>query len=574
MGCSAAYHLTHLGWRDILVLEQGPLFEAGGSTSHAPGLVFQTNSSKTMTHLAQYTVELYSQLELDGQPCFYPVGGMEVAYTPERWEDLKRKAGYAKSWGLEAGLISPEEARQKIPILDASKIQGAYFVPGDGLAKAVRAVQAMARQSQARGAAFQGHTPVAGIEVANGRVQAVVTPQGRVATERVLVCAGIWGPRIGRMAGVPIPLIPVEHQYARTGPIPELAGETREVAHPILRHQDRSMYFRQHADGYGVGSYQHEPMLVEPDDILSPEAAPVMPSIRPYTPQHFEKAWASAVELLPALRGADLVYKINGMFSFTPDGLPVFGESLDVRGFWAAEAVWVTHAGGAGKVIAEWMAQGTPSLDLRECDMHRFHAHAHSPAYIRARGAQQYREVYDIIHPLQQMQQPRNLRLSPFHSRLEALGAVFFENVGWERPQWFESNQKLLEEYPAPARSGWAARYWSPIQGGEHMATRERVAMFDLTPFTKLEVSGPGALEFLQHLAANQMDQPLGRVIYTSLLNEKGGIMCDLTVTRLGRDRFWIVTGAGVGMHDLAWIRSHLPADGSAQVLDVTSAYA
>jgi glycine cleavage system T protein len=574
VGCSTAYHLTQLGARDIAVLDQGPLFETGGSTSHAPGLVFQTNSSKTMTQLAQYTVNLYSQLELDGQPCFYPVGGMEVAYTPERWEDLKRKAGFAKSWGLQSNLISPEEAQQKIPILDASKIYGAYYVPSDGIAKAVRAAEAMARQAEAHGATFYGHTPVTEIQVANGRVQAVVTPRGRVVTERVLVCAGIWGPRIGRMVGVPIPLTPVEHQYVRTGPIPELAGETREVAHPILRHQDKSMYFRQHADSYGIGSYQHEPLLVEPDDILSPEQAPVMPSITPFTPTHFEKAWASAVELLPALRGADLVYKINGMFSFTPDGQPVFGQALDVQGFWVAEAVWVTHAGGAGKVMAEWMLEGVPSLDLRESDINRFHPHAHSPAYIRARGAQQYREVYDVIHPLQQMEHPRNIRLSPFHTRLEELGAVFFENVGWERPQWFESNRRLLREHAGSARTGWDARYWSPVQAAEHMATREQVAMYDLTPFTKIQVSGPGALDFLQYITSNQMDQPVGKVTYTSMLNRKGGIMCDLTVTRLGLERFLIVTGAGVGMHDLAWIRGHLPAHGSVDVLDVTSGYA
>jgi glycine cleavage system T protein len=499
---------------------------------------------------------------------------MEVAYTPERWEDLKRKAGFAKSWGLPASLITPEEAKQKIPMLDAGRIYGAYFVPTDGLAKAVRAAEAMAREAEAYGASFYGRTHVTGIEVANGRVQAVVTPQGRIATERVLVCAGIWGPRIGRLAGVPIPLTPVEHQYVRTGPIPELAGETREVVHPILRHQDRSMYFRQHADCYGIGSYQHEPLLVDPDDILSPEEAPVMPSITPFTPGHFEKAWASAVELLPPLRGADLVYKINGMFSFTPDGQPILGEAPNVRGFWVAEAVWVTHAGGVGKAMAEWMVEGTPSLDLRECDINRFHPHAYSPAYVRARGAQQYREVYDIIHPLQQMENPRDIRLSPFHRRLEALGAVFFENVGWERPQWFETNRKLLAQYPGRDRSGWEARYWSPIQGGEHRATRERVAMYDLTPFTKIEVAGPGALDFMQYLTSNQLDQPAGKVIYTSMLNEQGGIVCDLTVTRLGPERFLVVTGAGVGQHDLAWIRSHLPADGSAHAVDVTSAYA
>src|SRR6266508_2693931 len=252
VGCSAAYHLARKSWRDVVVLDQGPLFETGGSSSHAPGLVFQTNASKTMCELSQRTVRLYSELALDDQPCFYPVGSMEVAYTPERWEDLKRKRGFATSLGLEAELIDPAEARRKLPLLDDSKIHGAYFVPSDGIARAVRAGEALANAARAQGVAFYGHTRVTGIDVSNGRVQAVVTPQGRIAADLVLICAGIWGPRVGRLAGVKIPLTPVQHQYAKTAPLPELAGETREVVHPIVRHQDKAMYFRQHADCYGV----------------------------------------------------------------------------------------------------------------------------------------------------------------------------------------------------------------------------------------------------------------------------------------------------------------------------------
>jgi glycine cleavage system T protein len=388
----------------------------------------------------------------------------------------------------------------------------------------------------------------------------------------VLVCAGIWGPKVGRLAGVSIPLTPVEHQYVITTPLPELAGETREIVHPILRHQDYAMYFRQHADCYGIGSYKHEPLLVEADDILNPQEAPVMPSVREFTPDHFAVAHAAAVELLPPLKGAEFSYTINGMFSFTPDGNPILGES-EVRGLWVAEAVWVTHGGGVGQVIAEWMAEGTPSVDLREADINRFHPHAHTPDYVRARGAQQYREVYDIIHPLQQMEHPRDLRLSPFYRRQEQLGAVFFESSGWERPQWFAVNESLLEGRDLPTRSGWEARYWSPIIGAEHLAVRERVGFFDLTPFTKLEVSGPGALAYLQKLAANEMDQPVGRVTYTAMLNARGGIKCDLTVTRLAQDRFLVITGVASGPHDLAWMKSHLPDDGSVHLADLTSTW-
>jgi glycine cleavage system aminomethyltransferase T len=375
------------------------------------------------------------------------------------------------------------------------------------------------------------------------------------------------------MAGVSIPLTPVEHQYVITTPIPELAGETREIEHPLLRHQDYSMYFRQHADSYGIGSYKHEPLLVKADDILSPDEAPEMPSLRTFTPADFQIAHDAAVELLPPLKGAEFTYTINGMFSFTTDGNPILGESPEVRGFWVAEAVWVTHGGGVGRAIAEWMVDGAPSMDLREADINRFHPHAHTSAYVRARGAQQYREVYDIIHPLQQLTHPRDLRVSPFFDHQKGLEAVFFEGAGWERPQWFGANEQLLQDVTAPARSGWEARYWSPVIGAEHQATRERVGLFDLTPFTKIEVTGPGALAYLQAITANQMDQALGKITYTAMLDEKGGIKCDLTVTRLKDERFLVLTGVASGPHDLAWMCSHVPNDGSVQITDVTSRY-
>ena len=573
VGCCAAYHLARLGWSNVVVVEQGPLFATGGSTSHAPGLVFQTNPSKTMTEFAKETVRLYSQLQLDGEPCFYPVGSLEVASTPARWEELKRRLGFAMSWGLEAALLTPDEAKAKLPLLDAARILGAYYVPGDGIAKAVRACEALAQRAEASGVKFYGSTEVTGLEVEHGRVRGVVTRQGRIASDRVLVCAGIWGPRIGRMAGTAVPLCPMQHLYTRTAPVGELAGETREVVHPILRHQDKSMYFRQHGDCYGVGSYRHEPLLVDPDEIRSHRDSPEMPSIMPFTPEHFAVAHAAATELLPALRGVELVYKINGIFSFTPDGFPLIGEFMDVRGLWVAEAVWITHAGGVGKAVAEWITNGIPDLDLHECDLNRFPVHALTRPYVVARAAQQYREVYDIIHPLQQMGFPRNLRLSPFHPRLEAQGAVFFEAAGWERPQWFQSNERLLNRYAVPDRAGWEGRQWSPIQGAEHLATRDTGALFDLTPFTKIEISGPGALSCLQPLCANQVDQPIGSVIYTAMLDQRGGIVCDLTVTRLGAHSFLVLTGGAVGMHDLAWIQGHVPPDGSVRVLDVTSTY-
>ena len=569
VGCGVAYYLSRRGWRDIVVLEQGPLFETGGSTTHAPGLVFQINPSRVMAEFAKQTVDMYSSFELDGEPCWTSVGSLEVAWTPERLEDLKRKVGLAKTWGIEAEVIDTEESIRRLPFL-SDRILGSMWTPTDGLAKAPKACEAMSRESRKSGVSFHAHTTVTDIEVERGRVRAVRTDKGRIETDMVLAAGGIWGPLIGRMAGVDIPLYPMQHLLAWTAPLPELRGETAEASHPILRHQDEAMYFRQRGEGYAIGSYQHEPLLVEADKILPHDEAPRMPSIVPWTPEHFERALEVTAEVLPRLEGVDLVDVYNGMFSFTPDAFPVMGESPDVKGFWSAQAVWITHAGGVARTMAEWMDTGYPSMDMRESDIARFHPHASSRPYLRARAAQQYREVYDIKHPLQQMNSPRGLRVTPFHARQVELGGVFFENAGWERPQWYEANAGL--PMPGfPDRSGWEAREWSPITAAEHRAARESVAVFDMTPFAKIEVSGPGALEYLQRTTSNQMDRPVGRTTYTSMLNERGGIRCDLTVTRLGPDRFLVVTGGGTGPLDLHWMRQNLPGDGSVALADISS---
>jgi glycine cleavage system T protein len=330
------------------------------------------------------------------------------------------------------------------------------------------------------------------------------------------------------------------------------------------------MYFRQHGDGYGVGNYRHEPRLVDPEEILPVEQAPEQPSILPFTPEDFESARREAGELLPALRGVDYVRTFNGLMSFTPDGFPLLGETGSVRGLWLAEAIWVTHAGGAGKALADLMTHGDSELDLHECDPERYDGHGLARPYWRSRGAQGYREVYDVIHPRQQSEQVRGLRRTPFHARQVELGAQFFESAGWERPQWYEANAALVAEPVRPA-SDWAARYWSPVVAAEHAACRDRVGIFDVSPFTKVEVSGDGALAYLQRLAANEVDRPVGTIVYTAMLGPRAGIMCDLTITRLGEDRFWVVTGGAVGTHDIAWMRRHLPGDGSVSLVNRTS---
>jgi glycine cleavage system T protein len=573
VGASVAHHLVKEGWTDLVVIDQGPLWETGGSTSHAPGLVFQLNPSHTMTQLARATVALLSGLDLDGLPCFHPVGGIEVAATEERWAELDRRYGRARGYGLDATLLSPAEVKERIPLIDPDRILGGLHVERDGIAKAVRGAEAMGRAAAAAGGARAfGWTEATGLVVEGGRVRGVETTRGTIATDTVVLCAGIWGPKAGRLlGGVKIPLVPVQHQYAFTAPLPELHGETREVVHPILRHQDHSLYFRQHADAYGIGNYRHEPRLTEPEDIRAP-GGEMQPSIVPFTEEDFASAAAETGALLPPLRDVPLRRTLNGLMSFTPDGFPLLGETASVRGLWLGEAIWVTHSGGAGKALAELMTHGDSSVDLHEADPERYDNHGLSRTYARLRGAQGYREVYDIIHPRQQSEQARGLRRTPFYDREAGLGAEFFESAGWERPQWYAANAALLgDDGGYEPASEWAARYWSPIAAAEHVACRERVGLFDLSPFTKVEVSGPGAAAYVQRMASNNVDRPVGTVVYTGMLGPRAGIMCDLTITRVSDDRFWVVTGGGVGKHDLAWMRRNLPADGSVALHDRTS---
>ena len=447
-------------------------------------------------------------------------------------------------------------------------------MPTDGIAKAVTIATALARAAEAKGAAFEGGVTVTGFDVRDGRVHGVRTDRGNVECERVLLCAGIWGPTVGAMAGVAIPLVAVQHQLVWTDPVAGLEGETREVAHPILRHQDMAMYFRHRRDHYAVGSYRHEPIVTPQQALRRPGDGPA-PSLMPFTPADFEVAEAEAARLLPALEGrmgpADPERSINGMFSFTPDAGSIVGESASVRGVWICEAVWVTHAGGFGKHVAEWIVSGEPSIDMAEADANRFYPFMTTPPYVLERGKQQYREVYDILHPRQQMERPRRLRLTPFYERHRELGAEFVTSAGWERPEWFEANAGIVpSDAPWVRRDGWAAQLWSPIEGAEHLATRSNAALFDLTPFAKLDVEGPDALAYLERICANRIDRPVGTIVYTAMLTDSGGIRCDLTIARKGEELFRVVTGGGSGQHDLAWMRRQIGAHERVRITERT----
>ncbi|MCB0213844.1 MAG: FAD-dependent oxidoreductase, partial [Anaerolineae bacterium] len=426
------------------------------------------------------------------------------------------------------------------------------------------------------GARFIGHTAMTDIEVTNGRVTAVLTDNPampRIECEQVLLCANIWAPALSEKLGVALPLMAFEHQYVKTKPLPQLAqfdrsDKDQEVVYPTTRELDSAMYYRQHWDGYGIGSYWHQTHMVRPRELQKT-------AINPFTPEDFfGKPWEQAQKLLPVLSNAEIESGINGMFAFSIDGMPIIGES-HIKGFWTAVASWITHAGGVAKSVAEWMDTGEPEWDMRQAHIHRFHGFQTTDAYTSVITKKNYREVYDIVHPRQSVSEPRNVRLSPFAPRLEALNAEYTAFAGVELPNWFEENSRLLEKYDdqIPARTGWAAQHWSRIQGAEHLATRENVALFDLTGLSIIEVKGSGAAAFVNYLCSNQMDVAVGRVVYTTWLTPKGGVKRDLTVARVASDSFWLFIGEGTLPQDLAWVQQHAPQDGSVTIADISNSY-
>ena len=580
VGAALADELSARGWDAITLVDQGPLPEPGGSSSHAPGLVFQANSSKTMTRLARYTVEKLSGLETADGPCYLPVGGLEVATTEDRLAELHRRAGWLASWGVAGEVVGPERCLELVPLLDRARVLGGLHVPTDGIAKAVRAVQAQVERAARRGVRIRERTEVLDVLTEDGRVTGVRTDAGDLPCEVVVCCAGIWGPNIAAMVGMTLPLTPLAHQLAWTGQVPALAGQGDpggvEVVHPILRHQESDLYYRERYDTLAIGYYGHRPMPVEVADILGVEEArdgTGMPSVQPFTEDDFAEAWAETNRLLPSTSATKVEQGINGLFSFTTDNLPLLGESPDVRGFWVAEAVWVTHSAGVARAMAEWLVDGhCSSFDLHGCDVNRFTPHQLAPDYVLARGAQNFVEVYDILHPLEPMAEPRPLRASPFHARQRELGAYFLEASGWERPHWYEANAHLVDARAVPVPNGdphgWAARHWSPIVGAEARHTREAAALYDMSSLTRLEVSGPGAAAFLDRMCTGSVDKSVGSVTYTLLLDADGGIRSDVTVARLGRREFQV--GAN-GPLDLDWLRRHAPTDGSVSVRDVSA---
>ncbi|MGP5015488.1 FAD-dependent oxidoreductase [Glutamicibacter sp. BW77] len=550
VGANLADELVQLGHTNTLVIEQGPLDIPGGSTSHAPGLVFSSNGSKSMTEFAQYTIEkLDSLVGADGRGSYLRVGGLEIATTEARLADLHRRAGWNRSYEVEAHVVDAEDCLKKFPMLNPELVLGGLYTPNDGLALAAKGTQLVMERAKAAGVEFRDRTVVTDIEQSGGKVTAVICGEDRFEADIVVSCAGFWGPNIGKMVGTEIPLLPLGHQFAWTTPAPSLAGINELPAgasRPILRYQDRDLYYREWGESIGIGSYAHRPMPVDLDTLRTYKPEEItserMPSSLDFTPEDFAAEWEATKELLPDLRNTQIQRGFNGIFSFTPDGGSLVGQSKEVDGFFVAEAVWVTHAPGIAKAVAELITTGTSKTDLSDCDLNRFEDMQTTKEYVSETSQQNFVEIYDIRHPLEPRLKPRNVRTSPFFSRQQELGAFFLEGTGWERPHWYEANASLLEQLPAewaaPARDDWSDMFHSPIAAVEAWKTRTAVAMFDMTPLKRVEVTGPGAGQMLQGLTTANMLRAPGMVSYTLLLDVAGGITSDITVARISEELY------------------------------------
>ena len=570
VGNSLAGHLARLGWGDLVLIDKGPLPNPGGSTGHASNFIYPVDHSKEMTALTLDSMAQYEELGVRIE-----CGGLEVARTEERMEELRRRMSSAASWGVEpVSLVTPAEVKELVPYIDESVIVGAFYSPTVSVVDSLRAGTLLREQAQGSGAlTVAANTEVLGIDVERGRVKRVRTTRGDVETGVVVIACGVWSPRLARMAGGCIPLTPAVHQMIDIGPVPHFAGAKSAIEFPIVRDVDTNMYERQDGSGLEVGSYAHRPILHDPDEIPSIEESALTPTELPFTEDDFVQQMEHALELMPEIVGDESVgvkYAINGLLSLTPDTLPILGETPEVGGLWSAAAVWVKEGPGVGRALAEWMVEGEPEIDLQASDVARFHEPQKTVAHVRARASEAFNKTYGIVHPGEQWGSDRDVRLSPFWERERELGAVFYETAGWERPHWYESNRPLVEEFDVPDREAeWDSRWWSPIINAEHLAMRDRAAIFDLTAFCVFDIVGPGALESVQGVSMRQMDVKLGKVVYTPVLTPRGGFRSDLTIMRLGDDHFRVVTGGAHGMADLKWFRDHLVGD--AQIFDLTS---
>jgi 4-methylaminobutanoate oxidase (formaldehyde-forming) len=566
-GTSIAYHLAQLGERDVVLVDRAEL--TSGSTFHSAGLVGQLRGSVSLTRMMMDSVALYREL---GDACgWVECGGLRLACTPEREEELHRQVGWSRTFGLPLELLSADEAAALFPLMSTDGVRAASYLPTDGYLDPSQLTYALAEGARAGGCRIYTHTRVTAIDVEAGRVRGVQTEWGPIEAEVVVNAGGMFAAEIGRMAGVRVPVVPFAHEYLVTQPFRE-----RDHGHlPTLRDPDLLVYYREEGGGLVMGGYERHsaPWSLRPDglDAIAPDFNGILLE---EDWDRFEEIAVNSRKRVPAMEDVKVTRLINGPEAFTPDNEFLLGES-EVRGFFVAAgfcAHGLAGAGGLGRAMAEWIVAGEPAMDLWEMDVRRFGAHYRSPSYTLKRTREVYETYYDIKYPGHEREAGRPLRVTSAYGWHRDHGAAFGEKSGWERVNWYESNAPAGDEALRPR--GWAGRLWSPAVGAEHVACRERAALFDESSFAKIEVAGPGAADYLEWLCDNRVARGVGQITYTQMLNARGGIECDFTVTRVEEELFSIVTGTAFGNHDLSWIRRSAPADGSVRVSDVTSRWA
>ena len=573
VGSCLVGHLARLGWTDLVLLEKGPLPNPGGSTGHASNFIFPVDHNKEMALLGEQSANQYRDMQLSVDS-----GGIEVARTADRMHELARRMTSARAWGIEAHLLTPAEVVELVPFVNEEVILGGFYSPTVSVVDSLEAGTTMRREAvETVGCQVFANTEVLDIETSEGEggvptVRSVVTDKGTIQADHVVIACGVWSNRIANMAGAAIPLVPTVHQMADVGPVDILAETNNEIGYPIVRDMDTLCYERQSAGSMEIGSYGHRPIFHHPDEIPSNEEAALSPTEMPFTPDDFDPQMETAIELMEMLGDAEIKYAINGLLAMTPDTMPCLGETPEVRNLWSAAAVWVKEGPGMAQVVAEWMTFGYPRvIDVHGADIARFYDQERTEEHIWARAEEHFNKTYGIVHPDEQWEGRRNLRVGPYFSRQADLDAMFFQARTWERPQWFGANSDLVERYNLSERDvEWDNRWWSPITIGEHLNLRENCGVVDLSAFQIYELEGPGAVEYADRLAVNKVDVPVGRSIYTPWLTADGGFHSDLTMMRLSEDRVRIVTGVFDGGRDEFWTRRHMPTDGSVSFRNIT----